>query len=101
MSGYVLEMREVSLTHGRGVAAVQALRGVSLDVVAGELVAVMGPSGSGKSTLLNLAGGLDTPTSGSVLVEGTDLGGLSRGGLKDVADAAPSQRGRTSTCSRR
>ena len=60
-----------------GEAAVHALRGVSLAVAPGELVAVMGPSGSGKSTLLNLAGGLDAPTGGNVIVEGTDLRALS------------------------
>ena len=73
----VLELRELVRVHGRGPTAVQALRGVSLAVAAGELVAVMGPSGSGKSTLLTLAGGLDTPTRGSVVVEGTPLAGLS------------------------
>ncbi|MDG4802295.1 ABC transporter ATP-binding protein [Micromonospora sp. WMMD980] len=75
MSG-VLELREVHRTHGAGEAAVHALRGVSLSVAAGELVAVMGPSGSGKSTLLALAGGLDRPTGGEVLVEGEALSGL-------------------------
>ncbi|MFI6330802.1 ABC transporter ATP-binding protein [Micromonospora chersina] len=73
----VLELRAVHRTHGAGEAAVHALRGVSLTVAAGELVAVMGPSGSGKSTLLALAGGLDRPTGGDVLVEGEALGGLS------------------------
>jgi len=76
MSQYVLELREVSRVHGTGETAVHALRGISLAVAAGELVAVMGPSGSGKSTLLNLAGGLDAPTGGSVLVEGNDLARL-------------------------
>lgn len=72
----VLELRDVTRTHGEGDTAVQALRGITFAAHAGELVAVMGPSGSGKSTLLTLAGGLDTPTSGSVLVEGTDLTAL-------------------------
>jgi len=72
----VLVMREVSRDHGTGPNVVHALRGVSLHVAPGEFVAVMGPSGSGKSTLLTLAGGLDTPTAGQVLVEGTDLGSL-------------------------
>jgi putative ABC transport system ATP-binding protein len=77
----VLEMRRVHRTHGTGATAVHALRGVSLVVHPGELVGVMGPSGSGKSTLLNLAGGLDAPTSGAVLVEGSELGAMSRRAL--------------------
>ena len=73
----VLDLQDVRRIHGAGEAAVHALRGVSLTVRAGELVAVMGPSGSGKSTLLALAGGLDRPTSGEVVVEGEALVGLS------------------------
>ena len=74
----VLELREVSKVYGDGPAEVHALRGVSLSVREGELVAVMGPSGSGKSTLLTIAGTLEEPTSGEVLVAGGVVGGMSR-----------------------
>ncbi|MDB1086339.1 ABC transporter ATP-binding protein [Streptomyces sp. ACA25] len=74
----VLELRELTRTHGSGVTAVQALRGINLTVRTGELVAVMGQSGSGKSTLLTIAGGLDTASSGQVLIEGRDLSTLTR-----------------------
>ena len=76
----VLHLDEVSRVHGLGVTSVHALRSVTFSAHAGELVAVMGPSGSGKSTLLTLAGGLDQPTSGTVSIEGVDLGRLDNKG---------------------
>lgn len=72
----VLELRGATRVHGQGAREVTALRHADLIVRPREFVAVMGPSGSGKSTLLHLAGGLDRPTSGQVLLEGTDIGGL-------------------------
>ncbi len=80
----MLHLAGVSRVHGQGAAQVHALRGIDLQVRAGEFVAVMGPSGSGKSTLLTLAGGLDSPSSGRVLVEGQSLGDLSRKRLAQV-----------------
>lgn len=81
----VLRMDRVCRTHGDGPTRVDALRFLNLTVRAGELVAVMGPSGSGKSTLLNLAGGLDTPSSGTVHVAGQQISTLdqsARAGLR-------------------
>ncbi len=68
--------RGLTRRYGEGGTAVDALRGVDLDVRAGELVAVMGPSGSGKSTLMHLLAGLDRPTSGTVTIAGTELSAL-------------------------
>jgi len=76
----VLEMRQVSRTYGDGAAEVRALADIDLSVDAGAMVAVMGPSGSGKSTLLTIAGSLEDPTSGDVVVCGADLAKLSRNG---------------------
>ena len=73
----VLEMRRVSRAYGQGAAEVHALKEVSLKVDAGSMVAVMGPSGSGKSTLLTIAGSLEEPSSGEVLVCGEELSKLS------------------------
>ena len=73
----LLTLETVTKVHVQGAVQVHALRGVSLGLRPGELVAVMGPSGSGKSTLLHLAGGLDTPTSGSVVLDGVSLGEMS------------------------
>lgn len=78
MTAPILTLAEVTRVHGAGAAEVRALRGVTVTAAPGELVAVMGPSGSGKSTLLNLAGGLDTPTSGDVVIDGTSLVRLSQ-----------------------
>jgi putative ABC transport system ATP-binding protein len=73
-----LELRGVSKVYGQGPTEVRALHGVNLSVKVGTLVAVMGPSGSGKSTLLTIAGGLEEPTSGEVLVGGAALATMSR-----------------------
>jgi putative ABC transport system ATP-binding protein len=73
----VVSAKDVTRRYGEGEAAVDALRGVSLDVKAGELVAVMGPSGSGKSTLMHILAALDTPTTGTVTIAGEDVGSLS------------------------
>jgi len=74
----ILEIRNAGKVYGVDETLVTALRGATLSIAPGELVAVRGASGSGKSTLLHLAGGLDAPTSGDVLVEGQSLAGMSR-----------------------
>ena len=72
----VLCLRDAVRVHGSGPLAVSALGPVNITVAPGEFLAIMGPSGSGKSTLLSLAGALDTPTQGQVLIQGRDLGSL-------------------------
>jgi putative ABC transport system ATP-binding protein len=72
----VVAAADVTRRYGQGETAVDALRGVSLEVRRGELTAVMGPSGSGKSTLMHILAGLDKPTSGEVAIAGTSIGAL-------------------------
>ena len=74
----LIELKNVSKVYGSGQAEMQALCGVDLRIERGEFVAVMGPSGSGKSTCMNILGCLDTPTAGSYLFDGIEVGALSR-----------------------
>lgn len=69
----IVECNDLSKTYGAGENAVNALSSISLTIDAGEFVAIMGSSGSGKSTLLHIMGGIDAPTSGTVLIDGTDI----------------------------
>ncbi len=74
----LIELKDVSKVYGTGQAEMQALRNVDLRIEPGDFVAVMGPSGSGKSTCMNILGCLDTPTAGSYLFDGVEVGNLSR-----------------------
>jgi putative ABC transport system ATP-binding protein len=74
----MIELRQVSKSYGQGEAEVHALREISLAALQGEMVAVMGPSGSGKSTLLTIAGTLEDPTTGEVLIDSQPVRNMSR-----------------------
>jgi putative ABC transport system ATP-binding protein len=74
----VLELRNVSKVYGEGATEVDAISNIDLAVERGSLVAIMGPSGSGKSTLLTIAGSLEVPTTGDVMINGTNVVGMSR-----------------------
>ncbi|MFO1263051.1 MAG: ABC transporter ATP-binding protein [Rhodoferax sp.] len=78
MSDPLIRLRGITKVYGQGATAFQALKGVDLDIDAGDFVAIMGPSGSGKSTAMNTLGGLDTPTSGEYLFNGIHVETLSR-----------------------
>ena len=80
----VLRTQDVHKYYEMGETRVHALRGVTLDVAAGEFVAVMGASGSGKSTLMNIIGCLDRPSSGRYLLQGTDVSGLDKRSLAGI-----------------
>ena len=77
----LVEIRGVTKSYRRGGETIEVLHGVDLDIPRGDFVALMGPSGSGKTTLLNLIGGLDTPTAGSVIVDGRRIDRMSSGEL--------------------
>ncbi|ROQ70124.1 putative ABC transport system ATP-binding protein [Streptomyces sp. 840.1] len=80
----MVRIEDLHRSYGSGAGAVHALRGVSFEVPRGELVALKGRSGSGKTTLLNLVGGLDSPDSGRITVDGTDLSSLGENGLLEL-----------------
>ena len=84
MSDVVIETQQVTKTYESGSNSVQALRGIDLSVHRGEFVAVMGTSGSGKSTLMNLLGCLDTPTTGSYLIDGMHVESLDKNELAAI-----------------
>jgi putative ABC transport system ATP-binding protein len=80
----IVTVRDLHRTYVQGTVTVHALAGVDLDIESGEFTVLMGPSGSGKSTLLNCIGALDTPSSGSVKVDGVELSSLSATALSDL-----------------
>jgi len=80
----LIELEKIEKTYVRGMEEVNALQGVDLDIDQNEYVAIMGPSGSGKSTLMNIVGCLDTPTSGTYRLVGTDVSDMNANELADV-----------------
>ncbi|MFX0123359.1 MAG: ABC transporter ATP-binding protein [Candidatus Hodarchaeota archaeon] len=80
MSDYILVLEDLHKVYGEGTPnEVHALRGVTLQIKRGEMVAIMGPSGCGKTTMLNICGGLDSPTSGTIKIDGVDISTFSDG----------------------
>ncbi|MCL4562588.1 MAG: ABC transporter ATP-binding protein [Chloroflexi bacterium] len=84
MTDYVVDARNLTKVYQMGEIEVNALRGISIQIAAAEVVAIMGPSGSGKSTLMSILGCLDRPTSGEYLLDGEVVEGLSDDGLSRI-----------------
>ncbi|MFA6551421.1 MAG: ABC transporter ATP-binding protein, partial [Patescibacteria group bacterium] len=80
----MIEIKNVTKTYYTGDVESQVLKGISFTIKDGEFVAIMGPSGSGKSTLMHILGALDTPTSGTYLLDGQDVSQLSEDELADI-----------------
>jgi putative ABC transport system ATP-binding protein len=80
---FVLRLENVSRSYQMGLVEVKALTGVTLDIRRGEFIVILGPSGSGKTTLLNLVGGIDSPSSGKITVDGIEISALDEKGLTD------------------
>ncbi|MEK7218979.1 MAG: ABC transporter ATP-binding protein, partial [Patescibacteria group bacterium] len=80
----MIALRDITKAYPLGQASLTVLKGITLHIVPGEFVAVMGPSGSGKSTLMNIIGLLDTPTAGSYLLEGREVGSLPENAQAEV-----------------
>jgi len=80
---FLLQLEDVSRSYQMGQVEVKALTGVSLNIVRGEFMVILGPSGSGKTTLLNLIGGIDSPSSGKITVDGIEITALGEKGLTD------------------
>jgi putative ABC transport system ATP-binding protein len=83
-NGQLIRTQDITKVYQMGDVQVHALRGVSLEVRAGEFASIMGPSGSGKSTLMNIIGCLDQPTTGQYWLDGTDVGRLNDNQLADI-----------------
>ena len=98
MQPATIELKDVSKIYRMGNIEVGALRGVSVTIEAGEMVAIMGASGSGKSTMMNILGCLDVPTTGDYLLEGENVGSLATTGWPKSATARLVSSSRPTTC---